>query len=125
MLHSEGDAGLSGPQPFAATIVVARRLDILDNTSLAAVAVADRQQLEQGVPRFSLVASGELDWGGDKGSFIEFELDSQTQRLRQFMVLRRVGGEVWSVVGTHLAGPGFAAVRSSAEQVAASLTEKR
>lgn len=122
ILHYEREDLSKEPDPFAATAVVHLRMDAEPGTAPAQLAAQDRLVLQGGLANFKLIADGELAVGGEKLPRLEATFEDEDGRpLQQLTLYLERDRHLYTVTGTHRAGPRFEAIRSAVAELAASV----
>lgn len=122
VLHYEKEDLTREVDPFAGNAVVQLRMDVEPGTAPARVVGQDRGVLAAGLAHFKVIAEGELAVGGAPMSHLEHTFEDEEGRaLQQLTLYLRRGGHLYTVSGTHRAGPRFAAIRGAVLELAAAL----
>lgn len=95
---------LSAGGAYAPTLVVSRRIHMQRSSSLDDILADDLAALEKTCKDFVLREQARLTIGRADARSVEYDFtDARGERVRQRMILRWVGDQLYSVTATHLA----------------------
>lgn len=121
----DGSSPPRGDPPIVPTLVLARRPEIAPGDSLDEVLAQDLAVLESQHRAFALREQDRFTLGKSEARALEFDFtDARGTRLRQRIILRWVGSDLYTITATAHPDEAFGAVRTTLERVAESLSRR-
>lgn len=121
LLHFEGEDLSRDTDPFAANVLIQLRMDAEAGEPPQAVLARDREVLAGALAGYAAVGEGEIAVGGARLPYLETRFSDEDGRtLQQLVLYLRKERYLYTVAGTHVAGPRFEAIRPMVLDAAAS-----